>query len=262
VTGASSQDVLQVATHGDALVVTLNRPQRANAFDSELLAALTALWGRDDLLRQHRCVVITGAGRAFCAGADVGFLHDEREQINESVVDELAFLPGARIDIPVIAAVNGVCAGGGLHFVADSDIAICSDQASFLDPHVSVGHVTALEPMSFVLRARLDVLARMALLGRHERLDAERACRAGIVSEVVPHDDLMRRALELAGQIASNSPAAVAASRRAMHRLRETVVGPLLQEGWDMIRGHWSHPDAMEGPAAFVDQREPQWERR
>jgi enoyl-CoA hydratase/carnithine racemase len=224
------------------------------------MAALAALWEQEDLLREHRCIVVTGAEPAFCAGADATLLRDERAQVNLSVDDELSFLPGARVDVPVIAAVNGVCAGGGLHFVADADIAICSERASFLDPHVSVGQVTALEPISLALRVRLDVLTRMALLGRHERLDPEQALAAGLVSEVVPHERLLPRALELAEQIAANSPAAVATSRRAIHRFRDRLLAEAMQEGWDSIRAHWEHPDATEGPTAFIERREPRWQ--
>ena len=250
---------LLVETRGPALVVTLNRPERRNAFDAATMAALAELWADAELLGRHRCLVVTGADPAFCAGADVDMLRSERDGTSATAAEELAFLPGANVDVPVIVAVNGVCAGGGLHFVADGDIVIASERASFLDPHVSVGQVTALEPLTLALRARFDSLVRLALLGRHERLDANAAQAAGLVSEVVPHEQLLPRALELAEQIASNSPAAVRKSRQAIRALHERLLEPALDEGWELIKSHWEHPDALEGPAAFSERRAPEW---
>ncbi len=159
----------------------------------------------------------------------------------------------------MIVAVNGVCAGGGLHFVADADIVIAGERASFVDPHVSVGQVTALEPLTLRLQMRADVLARMALLGRHEKLSAAAARDAGLVSEVVADDDLIARAAELARQIAGNSPAATARSRKVLREVERGLLGERLEAGWAEIRAHWAHPDAKEGPAAFIERREPEW---
>ena len=119
---------------------------------------------------------------------------------------------------PVIAAVNGICAGGGLHFVADADIVIASTDATFLDPHVSVGQVTALRgdrPRSASRRWRRSPAWRC--VGRHERITAERARQLGILSEVVdPPERLRDGRPELAEMVARNSPAAMAATKRAL----------------------------------------------
>jgi enoyl-CoA hydratase/carnithine racemase len=128
-----------------------------------------------------------------------------------------------------------------------------------MDPHVSVGQVTALEPVMLLPRVRFDVVVRLALLGRHERIDAQAALRAGFVSEVVPGEQLCDRALELAGQIASNSPAAVRRSRAALIDWENHVLADVLDRGWNSIREHWEHPDAKEGPASFLERREPNW---
>ena len=113
----------------------------------------------------------------------------------------------------MVVAVNGVCAGGGLHYVADADIAIASEDAWFTDPHVGVGQVSGIEAPSLGLRVPLGMLARMVLLGRHERWDAQQALRVGLVSEVLAPDRLLPRAHELAGWIAEASPEAVRRSR-------------------------------------------------
>lgn len=250
---------LRARREGPVLVVELNRPDRLNAFDWAMFDELEGLWADTAADPSLRAVILTGAGRGFCAGADVSHLSGPRRPRGPGVDDELAFLPGPHLDIPVIVAVNGVCAGGGLHFVADADIAIASEAATFLDPHVTVGQVTALEPLSLALRVPLPRLMRMAVLGRAERLSAAEALAVGLVSELVPADELMSRSMELANAIAANSPAAVAASRRALRSLERSLLHGVMEDGWAAIQRHWSHPDSVEGPAAFAERRAPRW---
>jgi enoyl-CoA hydratase/carnithine racemase len=242
------------------LLATLNRPRQRNALDASLLASLRRLWSDREALRDVRCIVLTGAAPGFCSGADMSLLASARD-VPDTAREELSFLPGLQVDAPVIVAVNGVCAGGGLHFVADADIALASDDASFLDPHVSVGQVSALEPLSLLPRSR-NAVVRMALIGRAERIDAAQALSAGLVSEVVSADGLRDRALELAELIAANSPAAVAATRRQLRQLEDDLLERALEDGWAAIRAHWSHPDAHEGPRAFIEKRRPRWADR
>ncbi|SOD72113.1 enoyl-CoA hydratase/carnithine racemase [Jatrophihabitans sp. GAS493] len=250
-----------VATReGSILLVRLNRPEQLNALDWDLCAQLHRLWIETAADREVRVVVLTGAGRGFCAGADVGDLAGERRARGAGVDDELAFLPGDHLSVPVIVAVNGVCAGGGLHFVADADIAIAADQASFLDPHVSVGQVSALEPVSLALRVPLPQIARLALLGRSERWSAEHALAVGLVTEVVPPERLVERAMELANVIAANSPAAVAATRHALRSVQRRLLHDELEQGWIAVQQHWTHPDCVEGPTAFAERRPPAWQ--
>jgi enoyl-CoA hydratase/carnithine racemase len=253
------QPSLLVEREGSILLVTLNRPEARNALDVELMAALKALWRDREALAGFRCIVVTGAGPGFCSGADVSLLKSDRADAAATAAEELAFLPGPAVEVPVLAAVNGVCAGGGLHFVADADIALAAEAASFVDPHVSVGQVTALEPLTLRLQMRADVLARMALVGRRERLSAAAAKEAGLVSEVVADELLLPRARELAGWIAENSPAAVRRSRRVLRDLEERLLGETLEAGWGEIRAHWDHPDSKEGPRAFIEKRQPRW---
>ncbi len=246
------------------LLVRLNRPDQLNALSAELMDALEALWrevaGRQDV----RCVVLTGNGRGFCSGADTGFLSADRAPRGEGVDGELSFLPGRTLDVPVIAAVNGVCAGGGLHFVADADFVIAAHRATFLDPHVGVGQVSGIEPPSLVLRLPVPVIARMALLGTAERLTAQRMYELGLVTEIVDTSDrpeaLVARSVELATAVAAASPAAVRATRRSLRRLTDAATEPYLAAGWAEVQQHWSHPDSVEGPQAFAEKRQPRWD--
>ena len=242
------------------LTLTLNRPEQRNAFDDAMRIELRDLWTEVRQDRSVRCVVLTGAGKGFCAGADMASLDGERAPLGDDIHDELAFLPGRRLDVPVVVAVNGVCAGGGLHYVADADIAIASEDAWFTDPHVGVGQVTGIEPSSLGLRVPVSMLARMALLGRHERWDARQALAIGLVTEVLAPDELLPRAHQLAEWIAEASPEAVRRSRAVYRRFEERVVGEAMADGWDWVQRHWAHPDADEGPRAFLERRDPDWQ--
>ncbi len=242
------------------LTVTLNRPDRRNAFDDPMRVEMANLWTQVRADRSVRCVVVTGAGKGFCAGADMDGLDGVRSPLGDDIDDELAFLPGRRLEVPVVVAVNGVCAGGGLHYVADADIVIASDAAWFTDPHVGVGQVSGIEPPSLALRAPLGALARMVLLGRHERWDAQQALALGVVSEVVPADQLLARAHELASWIAEASPEAIRQSRAVYRRFEDDTVGEAMADGWAAVMRHWEHPDADEGPRAFLERRDPEWQ--
>jgi enoyl-CoA hydratase/carnithine racemase len=254
-----SEEIL-VAADGSTLIVTLSRPARSNALSEGLMTDLRALWAAVAAESWVRCVVLTGAGRAFCAGADVGMLAQPRTQIGATAAAELSFVPGPHLGVPVIVAVNGVCAGGGLHFVSDADIAIASETARFIDPHVTVGQVSALEPIELLLKMRRDRMVRMALLGRSEVLDASSALEAGLVSEVHSPDDLLPAALALGRRIAEGSPEAIRVTRAAIRDFEADLLRQHLDRGWQSVQDHWAHPDATEGPVAFLEKRTPSWQ--
>jgi enoyl-CoA hydratase/carnithine racemase len=163
--------------------------------------------------------------------------------------------------LPTIVAVNGVCAGGGLHFIADADIVIASEDAWFVDPHVTHGQASALEPISLAPRMGLSNALRFAMLGKTGRLDAYEALRLGLVDEVVAPDELLDRALVVAESVAAQSPAAVEATKRAARLSLELPFSEAMQMAWDLVMTQRTHPDALEGPAAFVEKREPRWIR-
>jgi enoyl-CoA hydratase/carnithine racemase len=151
-----------------------------------------------------------------------------------------------------------VC-GGGLHFIADSDLIVCAEHATFFDTHVKVGLVAGLEPVGLARRLPLEAVLRMALLGGSERLDARRACELGLVGEVVPPGRLLPRARELAGMIREHSPTALALSKRAIWQSLDVGLSEALARTWEVIRSHVGHPDMQEGAAAFVAKRKPRW---
>lgn len=252
-------DVIDVSVADHIARVTLNRPASANSLNTTLMHDLAALWSKIADDRSIRCIVLTGAGRHFCAGADMGLLADDRTNVGKDADDELSFLPGKVVDIPVIVAVNGTCAGGGLHFVTDADIVIAGDSARFIDSHVSVGQVSGIEPVELMALMRRDRAVRMALLGRHEVLDAPTALDSGLVSEVIPGDTLLDHALDLARKVCTGSPAAIRHTRRVIRSYTADSLRNYRDLGWELVQRHWNHPDSKEGPAAFQEKREPRW---
>ena len=136
-----------------------------------------------------------------------------------------------------------------------------SSAATFLDPHVSIGQVSAYEVIALVRKSPMEPIVRMALAGRHERITAERARQLGILSEVVdPPERLREAARDLAGKIARNSPAAMAATKRALWGALEHGLTDACRAGSAELVGMWGHQDQEEGPRAFTDKREPEWQ--
>jgi enoyl-CoA hydratase len=246
--------------------LVFDRPDAGNAMDATMLAELERAWQELDADPQVRVIVNTGKGTAFQTGLDVAQLARDkaalREQSRRTRDAELKLSAWHnRVQKPVIAAVNGVCAGGGLHFVADADVVIAASTATFLDPHVSIGQVSAYEVIALVRKSPMEPIVRMALAGRHERTTAERARQLGILSEVVdPPERLREVARDLAHKIARNSPAAMAATKRALWGALEHGLTDACRAGSAELVGMWGHPDQEEGPLAFTAKREPEWQ--
>jgi enoyl-CoA hydratase len=161
---------------------------------------------------------------------------------------------------PVIAAVNGVCAGSGLHHVAEADIAIASSSATFLDNHVSVGQAAGLEPIALMSSMPLTAVLRMALVGNSESLNAHDAFRLGFVTQVVdPPEHLDVSVQALAERIAQNSPAAMRHTKQAIWAALDSSRSDAMAIGWQHVVAMWAHPDNLEGPRAFAEKRTPSW---
>jgi enoyl-CoA hydratase/carnithine racemase len=243
-------------------VVTLNRPASLNALDAETHALLAQTWVEIKARPGIRALVFTGNGRGFCVGMDLKYVGERGEfrKTDPNAVGLHTMTPlGNDIWLPTIVAVNGVCAGGGLHFVADADIVVASTAATFTDPHVTYGQVAALEPIGLIPRIGLGNSLRLALLGRAGRFDAAEALRISLVDEVVEPDELLPRALELATAVSQNSPAAVRKTKRVIWESLDVPMAEAMRQGWDAFRSHRNHPDALEGPRAFAERRRAVW---
>lgn len=245
--------------------LTLDRPERGNALLPAMQPVVRAIWAevRDD--PWIRVAVVSAAGeRHFCTGFDVGEAEGEDAGEvfrNRPLADAVHWSPYQnRVWKPVICAVTGTCVGGGLHFVVDSDIVVASRNARFLDTHVNVGMVGALENVGLARRLPLGAALRMTLMGRHYGMEAERAYQLGLVDELVDSPGQARELAEtMARQLLENSPQAMALSKQAVWGAMEQGYGQALEQAWALLRLHWSHPDFVEGPRAFGEKRAPRW---
>ena len=259
-------DGVRYEKEGGIATITLNRPDRGNALTPQMQPMLRAIWAdvRDN--PDVRVAIITAAGeRHFCTGFDVAEA-DSDEAADDVFVDkpfrESVFWSPYQNDVykPVICVVNGTCVGGGHHFVVDADIIVAAQSAKFIDSHVNVGMVGAIENIGLAKRLPLGTALRMTLQGSSYRLTAERAYQLGMVDELAETPEkALDAAREIAAQTLKNSPQAMALSKRAIWGSLEKGYEQAMSEGWDLLRSHWSHPDFEEGPRAFAEKREPEW---
>jgi len=205
--------------------VTLNRPEKLNSFNKRMAHELTAVWATvredDDI---HVAVLRANGDRAFCTGIDVseGTWWTHQPIFNQEDPGAVLGPKTHQVWKPVIAALHGIVAGGAMYFVNECDFAICSESATFFDPHANAGIVSALEPMGMLaLGVPYGEVMRWALLGSEERLTAQTALRIGLATEIVPDDQLRSRAMELACEIASRRPAGIQGTVRAMWEARD-----------------------------------------
>jgi enoyl-CoA hydratase/carnithine racemase len=261
---------LRLELRDHVLGVTLNRPDKLNAFNRTMQDELEQVWTWADTEPWVRVALITGAGdRAFCSGVDIHASAEERASMGERRWTEVAVI-GSRLTprqfgstLPTVVAVNGVCAGGGLYFVGDADIAVCSDGAWFTDPHVSSGRVSALEPIGLRGRIPDQWVMRLALGGRHERIDAATALRIGLVTEVFEGAaGLQRGAWDLAAKIATAAPLALRRSVEAIRAAEDLPRDQALANGLRLAQENTRTHDHAEGTRAQIERREPRWEGR
>jgi enoyl-CoA hydratase/carnithine racemase len=249
-------------------IITFNRPDRLNAVSPEMIRELRQAYATAEADNDVWIIIVTGNGRAFCAGADVAEIPEDGRVIYDEPylstypqweAPQEATPPFRTMTKPIIAAVNGLCCGAGLDLVTTGDIAIASDRAEFFDPHASIGLVSGRELVRLARAIPTNIAIRMALMGRHERLSVQRAYELGLVSEVVEHDRLMDRAREIASTVNRNAPLAVRGTRLAIRKGRDLPLheAEILAEAFRerVVRTD----DAKEGPRAFVEKREPKW---
>jgi len=248
--------------------ITLNRPEVLNAASKQMQRELAHAYAAAEEDPEVWTLIVTATGRGFCPGADVGDIsEDGKVGYGESYLASYrqweppreATPPFREMAKPIVCAVNGICCGAGLDLITTSDIVIASERATFFDPHVSIGIVSAREMVRLARVLPFNVCMRMALMGKHERMDAERAYQLGLVSEVVEHERLGERAREIAGTVNQNAPLAVRGTRLA---LRKSQGLPLYEAELvaEMFRERVTKTeDALEGPRSFREKRPPEW---
>lgn len=216
-------DTLLCDVDGGVATVTLNRPDRLNAFDVALTRELHGVWRDLRFADEVRAVVLTGAGdRAFCTGIDRGDVIPQPS--GPWMMDDPGLSLGPKsADLwkPIVAAVNGIACGGAFYMLGEVETIVAAEHATFFDPHVTYGMTAAFEPMLMLARMPFGEIMRLTLLGNYERMSAARAYQVGLVQEVVPAADLLPRAQQLAREIAEGPPVAVQGTVRSVWLAKE-----------------------------------------
>jgi 2-(1,2-epoxy-1,2-dihydrophenyl)acetyl-CoA isomerase len=250
-------DEVLTSRDGAVLTITLNRPEVYNAFNRELHAALhEALTEAQDAA--VRCVVVTGAGKGFCAGQDLKEFGEVSGSIREAL--ETTYHPNVRLvralEKPVIAAVNGPAAGAGLSFACACDIRVASDTASFVPGFVGIGLVPDSGGTWFVHRL-LGFARAFEWMCANTRLSAAEALDWGLVSEVVPAESFEGRVVELAAEWAARPSLAVGRTKQLFeHAFAAPLEAQLALEA-DLQQASVATADFREGVDAFLEKRPP-----
>ncbi len=261
-----SEDLQTVAYERDGHValVRLDRPDRLNAIDAQMQFELERVWRDFDADPELRVALLTGTGdRAFCSGADVGGGDRPlgRAVGHSTGAAALGRYTPLRIPTwkPIVLAVNGMCAGSGLHFVHDADVIVASEGATFFDTHLALGLVAAGEPIGLSRRMPIGEVMAMMLLGKEYRLTATRAHAIGMVHEVVASEQLSARSLELARIIARQAPEATQLTKKAIYTGLDHGLATANEIGAFLLQSHARSEEAAEGLAAFRERRAPRW---
>src|SRR4051794_5598647 len=243
--------------------ITYNRPEALNAIDGEMRRGLSAAFARFRDEEDAWVAIVTGAGRAFCAGADMvdgasaagefGGTFWEKPTLN-------SFESGWEIFKPVIAAVNGYCLGYGLTLVTWCDFVIASDRAEFGYPEVMLGTPAIVGAIRLPQRINWQYAMELLLIG--ERIDAERAREIGLVGWVVPHKNLIAEARALADRLVRGAPLAQRAMKEVATRAQHLTALEAIRFGETMRKVAASTADAAEGARAAAEGRDPRWTAR
>jgi enoyl-CoA hydratase/carnithine racemase len=245
---------------GHIATITYNRPEAMNALNQELRDDLNAAWVqfRDD--EEAYVGIVTGNGRAFCAGADLRGAARPAGSSHWETPSLTSLESGMEIWKPTIAAVNGYALGFGLTLVAACDFVIASERAEFGFPEVRLGIPTIQGAVRMPRKVNWAHAMELLLIG--ERVDAARAKEMGLAWKVVPHDDLMKEAHALADRLLLSAPLAVRATKEVALRGQELPFVEAIRFGETMRKVAGATDDAKEGMTAAREKRKPTWEAR
>jgi len=267
------EQVLYEKSDGVA-TITLNRPDRMNAFTDVMIREWAQALEDARLDAEVRAVIVTGAGRGFCAGADLrggsGLAETARSEEPRSAVglrnwlrDSVHYVPRqvALLDKPYIAAVNGPAVGAGMDMASMCDIRIASEEARFAMSYVKVGLVPG-DGGCYYLPRIVGLAKALELIWTGDFIDAQEALRIGYVSQVVPAEELMDYTRGYAARLAAGPAVAIQQAKRLVYRSQHVDADAALDLAQQAMFITQSTEDAREGPLAFVEKREPQFKGR
>ncbi len=255
-------ETLLTETEDGVALITLNRPDALNAFNAKLMDELTDALDAFDAETSIRCVVITGSEKAFAAGADIkemqakGFPDTYYEDFITANWERTA-----RMRTPVIAAVNGFALGGGCELAMMCDFILAGDKAKFGQPEITLGVTPGAGGTQRLTRfAGKSKAMEMCLTGR--MMDAEEAERCGLVSRIVPADELLNEAKSVAKKIASMPRATAMMTKELVNAAYETTLSQGVMFERRMFHSLFATEDQKEGMEAFVEKRAPHFKHR
>ncbi|MEM7133267.1 MAG: enoyl-CoA hydratase-related protein [Chloroflexota bacterium] len=242
------------------LEVTLNRPDKYNALTHEVSREMMALCFKAATDADVRSILLTGAGKGFCAGQDLSEVSDRGESYSLRVHLNNSYNPMVsamrRLEKPIIVAVNGPCAGAGFGLALGGDIRYASEKAVFLTAFIGIG-LAPDSGVSYWLPRLIGPARAAEMLFTNERVSAARAAEIGLINRAIPHDELMGESRKLAQKLAAGPPIGLGLTKRALnHSLGVTLDDHIDYEGQlQDIAGHSA--DYKEGVAAFKEKRQP-----
>jgi enoyl-CoA hydratase len=256
-------DTIRKEQHGAVALVTLARPDALNALGTPTLTAIRDVCGEIASDPDVRALVLTGEGRAFAAGADIGEMRDmsATEAERFSRIGHAACAALEELSIPTLAAVNGVALGGGCELALACDWIYAADKARFGQPEVKLGLIPGFGGTSRLVR-RVGVAWAKELVLTGEPVDAETAQRIGLVNRIFPAATLLEEALAAGEALAARGPLAVASAKRVMQEGQgaDVRVAHALEQA--AFAGIFATEDSREGLAAFLEKRDAKFEGR
>jgi enoyl-CoA hydratase len=250
--------ILEREQRGRVQILRLNRPEARNAINPELAQEIETALDEVEADRAVWSVVLTGTGPVFCAGADLKVVASGQGLKIATRRGGFAGIVERTISKPVIAAVNGPALAGGFEIVLACDLVVAAEEATFGLPEVTRGLV-ALGGGPIRLAKRIALGAALELVLTGDPIPATRAHALGLVNRVVPAADVVDTAVELAGRIGENSPAAVRASKALLLDAVDLSTAEAWKRNNALAKEVWKHPDAIEGSTAFAEKRPPVW---
>jgi 2-(1,2-epoxy-1,2-dihydrophenyl)acetyl-CoA isomerase len=255
-----SDDRLLFEASDGVAILTLNRPEVMNAFEDGMREALFDQLEACAADPNIRAIVITGAGKAFCAGGDIASMAKLQEDNDVSIVETRMNIAGQviqqirRMPQPVLAAINGAAAGGGMNLALACDLRIASDRAVFAESFVKIGLVPDWGGFDFLTKL-VGTSKAMELMMLGDRIDAAEAHRLGLVNRVVPDAEFRDEAAKLARRLADGPPETLAAIKEGVYRGVDSSLPETLAYEYKTQRRLFLRDDAREGMKAFLEKR-------
>lgn len=253
------QQTVLYSVENEIATITLNRPQALNAMNKELIDALSASLNEVKITKTIRVVILTGSGRAFCAGGDLSYLSTLNDSVKTnafiskvgSLVEQIR-----QLEQPVIAMVNGVAAGAGFNLALAADLIYCAESARFAQSFVKVGLVPDCAGM-YLLPRIIGLHKAKELMFTADLIDAKTAAQLGLVNKVITDDDLHAQTYALAEKLKQSAPLALTMVKRTLNQTETATLPSLLTQEAALQTICMQTADHKEGLAAFKEKRPP-----